>query len=108
MLLAHKIELRPTSEQGEYLDKACRSRRHCYNQLLEHFSRPENKWSKAAAYQHYTKGIRPEHPWYNEVSSRVTRNAIDDLDNAFKKFFANLKAGIKNRVPALQEKGYQG
>ncbi|WP_217807393.1 helix-turn-helix domain-containing protein [Methylomagnum ishizawai] len=34
MLLAHKIELRPTPEQAEYLDRACGSRRHCYNQSL--------------------------------------------------------------------------
>lgn len=37
MLLAHKIELRLTKEQATYLDKACGSRRHCYNQLLAHF-----------------------------------------------------------------------
>jgi putative transposase len=56
MLLAHKIELRPTKEQATYLDKACGSRRHCYNQLLAHFK--DNKWSKSAAYQHYIKVIR--------------------------------------------------
>lgn len=78
MLLAHKIELRPTLEQKEYLDKACGSKRHCYNQLLAHFSKPENKWSKASAYQYYITIIRKEFEWYNEVSSRVTRNAIDD------------------------------
>jgi putative transposase len=50
MLLAHKIELRPTPEQMVYLDKACGSKRHCYNQLLAYFSQPENKWSKNAAY----------------------------------------------------------
>jgi putative transposase len=50
MLLAHKIELRPSINQAAYLDKACGSRRHCYNKLLEHFSKAENKWSKAAAY----------------------------------------------------------
>jgi putative transposase len=49
MLLAHKIELRPTPEQAIYLDKACGSRRHCYNQLLAHFSKLENKCSKTAA-----------------------------------------------------------
>ncbi len=86
MLLAHKIELRPTPEQAVYLDKACGSKRHCFNQLLAYFSKPENKWSKAEAYQYYIKVIRKEFEWYNEVSSRVTRNAIDDLDNAFKHF----------------------
>jgi putative transposase len=38
MLLAHKIELRATEEQKEYLNKACGTVRHCYNQLLERFS----------------------------------------------------------------------
>ncbi|NVZ11833.1 transposase, partial [Allochromatium humboldtianum] len=53
MLIAHKIELRPTPEQAAYLNQACGARRHCYNQLLAHFSQPGVKWSKAAAYQHY-------------------------------------------------------
>lgn len=95
MLLAHKIELRPTPEQADYLSRACGSRRHCYNQLLAHFSQPGVKWSKAAAYQHYMTVLRVEFPWYAEVSSRITRNAINDLDNAFKHFFRRVKAGIK-------------
>jgi len=101
MLLAHKIELRPTPEQKDYLDKACGHRRHCYNQLLEYFSQKNefgqlvNKWSKAAAYQYYIKVLRVKFPWYSEVSSRVTRNAIDDLDNAFKHFFRRVKQGQK-------------
>jgi putative transposase len=102
MLLAHKVELRPTAEQREYLDRACGHRRHCYNQLLEHFSQKDeaghlvNKWSKAAAYQYYIKVLRVQFTWYAEVSSRVTRNAIDDLDNAFKHFFRRVKNGDKN------------
>lgn len=104
MLLAHKIELRPTAEQAVYLDKVCGSRRHCYNQLLEHFSKPENKWSKAAGYQYYIQVIMREYAWYSEVSSHVTRNAIDDLDSAFKTFFANLKAGKKPGFPGFKRK----
>ncbi len=30
MLLAHKIELRPTPDQADYLARACGARRHCY------------------------------------------------------------------------------
>lgn len=63
------------------------------------------KWSKAAAYQHYIKVIRPAFPWYNEVSSRVTRNAIDDLDNAFKHFFRRVKLGQKPGFPTFKKKG---
>jgi len=101
MLLAHKIELRPTPEQKDYLNKACGHRRHCYNQILDYFSQKDesgqlvNKWSKAAAYQYYIKVLRVKFPWYNEVSSRVTRNVIDDLDNAFKHFFRRVRLGQK-------------
>lgn len=91
MLLAHKIEIRPTDEQADYLNRACGSRRHCYNQLLNHFQQPNVKWSKTNAYQHFINVIRPAFPWYNEVSSRVTRNAIDDLDNAHKHFWRRVK-----------------
>jgi len=104
MLLAHKIELRPTPEQAIYLEKSCGSRRHCYNQLLAHFSKPENKWSKTAAYQHYINVIRKEFQWYNEVSSRVTRNAIDDLDNAFSHFFRRVKLKQKAGFPRFKKK----
>lgn len=100
MLLAHKIELRPRQAQAEYLSRACGSRRHCYNQLLAHFGQDGVKWSKAAAYQHYITVLRPQFLWYGEVSSRVTRNAIDDLDRAFKHFFRRVKTGQK------QGKGY--
>lgn len=104
-MLAHKIELRPTAEQADYLSRACGSRRHCYNQLLEHFRQKDVKWSKAAAYQHYIQTIRPAFPWYNEVSSRVTRNAIDDLDSAFKHFFRRVKGGQKPGFPVFKKKG---
>jgi putative transposase len=104
MLLAHKIELRPAIDQIEYINQACGCRRHCYNQLLDHFSNPENKWSKKSAYQHYIKVIRLEFPFYNEVSSRVTRNAIDDLDNAFQHFFRRVKLGQKAGFPQFKKK----
>ncbi len=104
MLLAHKIELRPTQEQADYLSRACGSRRHCFNQLLAHFSQDDVKWSKAAAYQYYIKVVRPQFPWYNEVSARATRNAIDDLDNAFKHFFRRVKLGEKPGFPKFKKK----
>lgn len=106
MLLAHKIELRPEPDQADYLNRAMGARRHCYNQLLAHFSQPDLKWSKAAAYRHYMTVLRVEFPWYSEVSSRVTRNAIDDLDRAYKNFFRRVKAGIKPPgYPQFKRKG---
>ena len=99
MLLSHKVELRPTPDQLDYFEKACGLRRHCWNHMLAWFSQKDSdgklifKWSKSEAYQFYMKVLRVEFPWYSEVSSRVTRNIIDDLDNAFKHFFRRVKNG---------------
>lgn len=104
MLLAHKIEVRPSSAQAEYINRACGTRRHAYNQLLAHFSQAGVKWSKKAAYAHYIQVIRPTYPWYSEVSSRAGRNAIDDLDNGFKHFFRRVKLGQKPGYPRFKRK----
>lgn len=104
MLLAHKIELRPTAEQATYLDKACGTRRHCYNQLLAHFSQEGVKWSRKAAQQYLKEIIRPSFEWYNEVSAHTIYNAIDDLDNAFKHFFRRVKAKQKAGYPRFKKK----
>jgi len=39
------------------------------------------------------------------VSSRVTRNAIDDLDSAFKHFFRRVKLGQQPGFPTFKKKG---
>lgn len=104
MLLAHKIELYPTAAQADYLDRACGSRRHCFNQLLAHFKQDGVKWSKQAAVEVY-KALREEFGWYSEVSQRVTRNAIDDLDLAFKHFFRRVKAGQTPGFPRFKKRG---
>jgi len=95
MLLAHKIELRPTENQKDYLNQACGVRRHCFNQLLAHFNQDGIEWSKKEAYRVFVEKIRPQFSFYGDVSSRVSRNAIDDLDNAYKHFFRRVKSGIK-------------
>ncbi|PSU63250.1 RNA-guided endonuclease InsQ/TnpB family protein [Photobacterium phosphoreum] len=104
MLLAHKIELRPTEEQADYLNRACGSRRHAFNQLLAHFNQDGVKWSKKEANAVY-KAIREQFPWYAEVSQRVTRNAVDDLHNAFSHFFRRIKNGEKAGYPKFKRKG---
>ncbi len=107
MLLAHKIELRPTAEQREYLDRACGSRRHAFNHLLAYFKQDGIKWSKKAALEKYNN-LRQEFTWYSEVSQRVTRNAIDDLDSAFKHFFRRVKVkkkGEKVGFPKFKKRG---
>lgn len=104
MLLAHRIELYPTEDQADYLDRACGSRRHCFNQLLAHFKQDGVKWSKKAAVEVYNQ-LRHQFDWYSEVSQRVTRNAIDDLDSAFKHFFRRVNNGETPGFPRFKKRG---
>lgn len=104
MLLAHKIELRPTAEQEQYLFQSVGVRRFTYNALLAHFKQDDVKWSKKAA-NDQLKALKAEHAWMQEVSARTSRNVIDDLDNAFKRFFRNVKAGKKPGFPTFKKKG---
>jgi putative transposase len=113
MLLAHKVELRPKPDQLDYFEKSCGHYRHCWNQMLAWFSQKDSdgnvifKWSKAAAYQFYMKVLRVEFSWYSEVSSVITRNVIDDLDNAFKHFFRRVSKGEKPGYPKPKKRGFK-
>jgi putative transposase len=103
MLLAHKVLLYPTPEQAEYLRLCIGARRFAYNKLLDHFRKRDVKWSKRAAYDYFLVHVRQ--PWMAELTSRAPRNAIDDLDNAFRHFFRRCKAGEKPGFPTFHRKG---
>jgi putative transposase len=105
MLLAQQIRLYTTPEQANHLNRCCGARRHAYNQLLAYFGQRGVKWSKAAATEYFMRVIRPAFPWYAEISSRATRNTIDDLDNAFRHFFRRVNAGRKPGPPKFHKKG---
>ena len=104
MLLAHKIELRPTPEQAEFLDRACGSIRHLYNHLLAYFNQDNVKWSKKEARQKFYS-LREEFEWYGDISADFMQSTIDDLEKGFKHFFANLKKGKKAGYPKFKKRG---
>ncbi len=104
MLLAHKIELRPTEEQKEYLNKACGTARHCYNQLVERFSKKENPFSLQAANAFYRE-VRAAFEWYSEVAYSISQNAVQDLHNAFSHFFRRVRNGEKPGFPKFKKRG---
>lgn len=99
MLLAHKIEIRPTPEQEQFFERACGSSRHLWNNLVAHFSNKENKFSKRASREFYYKS-RENFDWYNDVSANIFQSTIDNLDSAFKGFFKSGKG-----FPKFKKKG---
>lgn len=90
MLLVHKVELRPSKEQEQYLLQLCGATRHLWNQLLHHFSGDGVKWNKQIA-REKMYSLREEFPWYNDYSANIIRCSIDNLDNAYKRFFKTKK-----------------
>ncbi len=104
-LLAHKVQLYPTDEPADYCNRAGGSCRQAYNHLLAHFTQDGVKGSKKVATQYYLEQLRPAFPWYGEGSSRLTRNAIADLDTACKQFFRRVKAGQQPGFPRCKRQG---
>ena len=85
MLLAHKIELRPTKEQQEYFRKCCGISRLIYNKCL--FYSKDKKFNKKELMKYYQEDLRQEFSFLNDVSTRVCRTAIEDLEISYKRFF---------------------
>jgi len=104
MLLAHKVELRPTANQLDFLFQSTGIRRFTYNNLLAHFSKDGAKWSKKEA-NNILKEMKLANKWMANVSARTSRNVIDDLDKAFCGFFKSVKQGKKPAYPKFKKKG---
>ena len=101
ILLAHKIELRPDQEQEQFLLRSLGIARKTWNEMLGRFSETKD-WSKQNAVL-FLKQLRVEFPFYSEVSSRTSRNVIDDLDSAYQRFFKK-----KGGFPKFKKKSHGG
>lgn len=110
MLLAHKVELRPSKEQQEKLLQWVGTTRHCFNSLLGNFSKEGVKFSKKTAREYLYNTLRVDNEWYSDVSQSILQESINDLENAYKRFFKKLggyprfkKRGIKDSF-SIREK----
>ncbi len=90
MLLAHKVELRPSLEQQEKLLQWVGTTRHCYNNLLGNFSKDGVKFNKKNARQFLYNTLRVENEWYSDVSQAILQESINDLESAYKRFFKKI------------------
>lgn len=91
MFLAHKIEITLTKEQQLYFEQAFGCSRKVYNEglalwqtLYEQGEKPT--WQKVR--NAIVARKKTDLFFLNEISSQVTKNACEDLGNAFKKFFS--------------------
>ncbi len=107
MLIANKIELRPDAGSDRLSPSGVRRAAALLQPVTRAFQSAQcRRGRRQRPISITSRSCVFEFPWYSEVSSRVARNAIDDLDAAFKGFFRRVKNGAKKPgLSALQEKG---
>lgn len=90
MKTAHKIRIKTTPEQTEYLKRACGSRRFIYNWGL---ARRKTAYKERGDRLYYNDlaallpSLKQAHPWLAEVSSVPLQQSLRHLDTAYKNFF---------------------
>jgi len=93
---AHKIRLNPTTEQAQWLLRACGVARFCYNWGLERWREQYEAGGKPSAYKlkkQFNAIKSGEYPWVYEVDKCAQDTGFRNLDMAFKNFFRRCKGG---------------
>lgn len=104
---AYKFRIYPNNSQKEIIEKSFGCSRFIYNKMLsiQINSYEENKkiFSK---YELMKKlpGLKKEYKWLKEVDSTSLQTTIEDLDNAYKNFFREIKKGNKQGFPKFKTK----
>ena len=104
MTRGHKIRLYPNNKQATYFAKACGVARFAYNWALSEWKRRYEAGEKATESE-LRKALNAvkseEFPWMYEVTKCAPQLAIrNDLNNAFKNFFAK-----RAQFPQYRKKG---
>lgn len=101
----HKIELRPTATQCEYLRRCCRTMRFVYNQLVAKWKAGE-KYNRKT-FQKFCSTLRRSTLWMQSVGCRATYEAADNFHDAVSNFFRTCKQehGKKWKSPTFKKKG---
>lgn len=95
VIKGYKTELDLNNKQITLCLKACGTARFTYNWGLKRYQEEREAGRKTPSSFSLQKEInalkKTSYPWMYEVSKCVTQGALDDLQNAFKKFFDNCK-----------------
>ena len=94
-MLSVKIRLKPTKTQEVYFKKASGTARWSYNYALERSETFYKETGKRISEQDIRKEItqlkkQEEFKWLQEISAQVPKQAVKDLDLAYKRFFKGL------------------
>ena len=95
---AYKFRLYPNTEQEALIQKTFGCVRFVFNHYIakrQEVYRETGKTMGAFACMKDMTTLKQELEWLIEVDSRALRNALKDLDAAYKNFFQRVKKGIK-------------
>lgn len=93
MLKGLKVRIYPTKEQITYIDKLLGCHRYVFNSCLAKKSNDykefgiKHTFKSLGYYFHNELTKNPETPWINEHNTKVLKQAIIDLEDAFSRFF---------------------
>lgn len=108
MIRAHKIRLNPTTEQDEYLRRACGVSRFVYNWALAEWQAQYDLGGNpnAAELKRYFNAIkRDEFPFVMDVLRDAANDGFEKLGKAFGNFFASV-TGKRNAPKGSPKVGY--
>ena len=102
MILAKKVRIYPTKEQEQKLWQSVGTARFIYNYTLakqeENYKNSGKFISDGIIRKELTQLKKSELIWLNEVSNNVTKQAVKDACNAYKRFFKGLAKKPKFKI----------
>lgn len=108
ILRAYKTELDPNNRTRTLLLKHAGTRRWAYNwglrRKVEQYEKTGKSPSAIDLHRELNRLKKTDFPWMYEVSKCAPQEAFRDLDEAFERFFANVKAGRKPGFPRFKSK----
>lgn len=105
MKVTFRVRMFPTKEQENKFWQFCGSARFAYNQCLDYKNRIYEETGYSCKVQdmlEYLQDLKysDEYSWLQTIPEAVTKQAVKDLDNAFKRFFKGLSG-----FPKFKKKG---
>ena len=104
---AFKFRIYPSKIQREIIEKSFGCSRFVYNHMLALQKETYDKENKSYSKYDLVKklpGLKDEYEWLKEVDSTSLQATIDDLDNAYKNFFREIKKGNNQGFPKFKSK----
>ncbi|MGO4326219.1 RNA-guided endonuclease InsQ/TnpB family protein, partial [Cupriavidus sp. M-11] len=108
MLIAHRIELKPTAEQEDYFRRACGTARFVWNWALAEWNRQYEAGSKPNALalkKQFNAFKYAEFPWLKDMHRDSHAQPFANLSKAWSKFFDDVKRGKNAYRPVFKRKG---